>query len=140
MPGEIGENRSELVKTGPKSGQIGRNVPRNTKIPREEASKSQQFFDKKGSMVGRLRLESQRPATGLRTPKSPKVPGRVPGKGDRWEQCWEAGFFGKAEKRHCSQQCPQQSSFSRHSSQHSLRHFWGFGRSQSCSRSLGFQA
>ena len=25
-------------------------------------------------------LESQRPATGLRTPKSPKVPGRVPGR------------------------------------------------------------
>ena len=29
---------------------------------------------------GGLRLESQRPATGLRTPKSPKVPGRVLGR------------------------------------------------------------
>ena len=35
---------------------------------------------------------------------------------------------------------PQQSAFSRHSYQQSPRHFWGFGRSQSCSRSaLGFQ-
>ena len=36
LPGEIGQDRSELVKTGSKLGQIGRNVPRNTKIPREE--------------------------------------------------------------------------------------------------------
>ena len=50
-----------------------------------------------------------------------------------------AGFFGKAEKRHCFQQSSQQSPFPRHSSQHSPQHFWGFGRSQSCSRSLGFQ-
>ena len=39
LPGKIGQNRSELVKTGSKLGQIGRNVPRNTKIPKEEASK-----------------------------------------------------------------------------------------------------
>ena len=47
LPGEIGQNGSELVKTGGKLGQIGRNVPRNTTIPREEASKSRKFFDKK---------------------------------------------------------------------------------------------
>ena len=41
LPGEMGQNRSELVKTGSKLGKIGRNVPRNTKNPREEASKSQ---------------------------------------------------------------------------------------------------
>ena len=51
---KIGQNKSELVKTGSKSGQIGRNVPRNTKIPREAASKSRKFLTKKGSMVGRL--------------------------------------------------------------------------------------
>ena len=32
---------------GSRVGQIGRNVPRNTEIPREEASKSRKCFDKK---------------------------------------------------------------------------------------------
>ena len=41
LPGKIGQNISELVKTGSKLGQIRRALPRNTKIPREEASKSQ---------------------------------------------------------------------------------------------------
>ena len=41
--------------------------------------------------------------------------------GDCQEQCWEATFFGKTEKRHCS----QQSSFSWQSSQHSRRHSLG---------------
>ena len=43
----VTNGRSELVKTGPKLGQIGPHVPRNTKIPKEEASKSRYFFDKR---------------------------------------------------------------------------------------------
>ena len=82
-----------------------------------------------------LVLESQRPATGLRTPKSPKVPGRVlgrvPGKGDCWGDCWEqcrfSAFPKKPASQHCSQQSPQQSSFSRHSSQHSPGTFGDLG-------------
>ena len=94
-----------------------------------------------------LLLESQRPATRRRKPKSPKVPGRVlgrvPGKEDCWGDCWEQCLFSafprKPASQHCSQHSPQQSSFPRHFSQHSPRHFWGFGLSPSCSRSLGFQ-
>ena len=57
LPGEIGQNRSELVKTGSKSGQIARNVPRTTKIPREGRLEiAVIFLTKQGSMVGRLSL------------------------------------------------------------------------------------
>ena len=38
---------SGIGQTGSKLGQIGRNVPRNANIPREEAPKSRYFFDKK---------------------------------------------------------------------------------------------
>ena len=91
------------------------------------------------------------PATCYRTenaqiPKSAvwRVLGGVPGKrgllGGLLGAVLGGRFLWKSrEKRHCSQQSPQQSPFSRHSSQHSPQHFWGFGRSQSCSRSLGFQ-
>ena len=47
LPCETGPKRSELVKTGPKFSQIEPDVPRNTKIPREEASKSCEVFDEK---------------------------------------------------------------------------------------------
>ena len=82
-----------------------------------------------------LELESWPPATGLRKPKSPKVPGRVlgrvPGKrgllGDCWEQCRFSAFPNKPASQHCSQQSPQRSPFSRHSSQHSPGTFGDLG-------------
>ena len=40
LPGEIGQNKSGLVKTGSQFGQFGQNGPSEHKIPGEEASKS----------------------------------------------------------------------------------------------------
>ena len=79
-----------------------------------------------------LQFRSGPPATGLRKPKSPKVPGkvlgRVPGKGGLL-----AGLLGTVpflcfspqnpSSQHCSQQSPQQAPLSRHSAQHSPKHF-----------------
>ena len=66
------------------------------------------------------------------------MPGTVPGKGDCWgdcwEQCWEAALFGKAEKRHCSQQPPHSPLFPGTVPGTLTGTFGRFGLSQSCSR------
>ena len=86
------------------------------------------------------KLESQPPATGLRKPKSPKVPGRVlgrvPGKRGLLGGLLGAVLGGRFLWKSRETAVPP---FSRHSSQHSPQHFWGFGLPQSCSRWLGFQ-
>ena len=81
---------------------------------------------------------SRLPATGLKKPKSPKVPGRVLGSPGKKRIAGRLSMR-ETEKPHCSQQSPQQRPFSWNSSQHSPRHFWGFGLSQSCSRWPRFQ-
>ena len=73
-------------------------------------------------------MQSGQLATGLRKTESLNSAcgsaGKNAGKrgllGHCWEQCWEAAVFGKAKKQHRSQQLPQRSSFSRHSSPPSL--------------------
>ena len=75
-------------------------------------------------------------------------------RGECWEECREKGtagrFLGEAVHvwllcQNCLPALPpavhlfQQCTSSRHSSQHSPRHFWGFGLPQSCSRRPGFQ-
>ena len=90
------------------------------------------------------------PATCYRTENAqiPKSAGESAGK-SAWKKGTAGGSAGSSAGRPVSLEKqrngtapsspPQQSPFSRDSSQHSPRHFWGFGRSQSCSRSLGFQ-
>ena len=74
-----------------------------------------------------LYLELRPPATGLRKPKSPKVPGRVLGR----VPGLLGGLLGAV--------LGEILFFSWHSSQHSPCHFWGFGLPQSCCRRLRFQ-
>ena len=57
--GKRGKNRSELVKQShlrSKLDLLEPNVPRNTKIAREEASKSRELADEEGCLVARLTL------------------------------------------------------------------------------------
>ena len=81
-------------------------VQERRKQPREEVQPEQLVGLSARGCFG-FGMESWLRATGLRKPKSSKVPGRVRGRvsqirgllGDCWEQCCEAAFFGKAEKR-----------------------------------------
>ena len=89
-------------------------------------------------------LESKPPATGLRKPKSPKVPERVLGR----KRALLGGLLGAVPFFHFITENSLPAllpavtlavHFSRHSFQHSPKHFWGFGLSQSCGRRLRFQ-